>query len=431
MPVPCTTDDFLTLVRKSGVADAAALDDFAQRLTLESQPPRDPQQLASRMLREGLLTVLQATNLLRGKWRNFVICGKYKLLEHLGTGGMGKVYLCEHARMRRRVAIKILPPDRAEEAVSRVRFEREAEALAALNHPNIVRAHDIDYDDKLRLHFIVMEYVDGSSLQEIVKRGGPLPVLRACHYVRQAALGLKSAHDAGWFHRDIKPANLLLERSGLVKILDLGLTRSSNDDSNLTRQYSSSNTIGTADYVAPEQALNSQAADIRADIYSLGVTFYFLLTGRSPFRDGTVAQKLLYHQFHLPEPVKSFRPEVPDDLARIIDRMLAKNPDERHQTPAEVVEALDPWTETPIPPPPESEMPNLSRAARRAEPPTTPLPLAVRSTLREFQKPKSAAPTARSPAAGRRARLWKSLAAALLIAVAVAAIWVVWLGRST
>src|SRR5205809_450245 len=172
-------------------------------------------------------------------------------------------------------------------------------------------------------------------------------------------------------------------------MLELGLARFFSDaGDDLTQRLGAHRLIGTADYLAPEQAMNSHAADIRADIYSLGVTFYFLLTGRSPFKDGTIAQKLLYHQVQLPEPVRSFRPEVPDELVRIIDRMLAKDPAERYQTPADVVLALDPWTETPIPPPPESEMPNLSRAARRAEPATATLAVGVRSTLRE-QKPKS------------------------------------------
>src|SRR5207302_1260574 len=152
----------------------------------------------------------QAEHFLQGKWRNFTIAGKYKLLEHLGSGGMGSVYLCEHKSMRRRVAIKVLPPGKSDEESSIERFYREARAVAALDHPNIVRAHDIDNDGKM--HFLVMEYVDGSSLQSIVKRSGPLDVARAAHYIHQAALGLDHAHQAGLVHRDIKPANLLVDR---------------------------------------------------------------------------------------------------------------------------------------------------------------------------------------------------------------------------
>jgi serine/threonine protein kinase len=345
---------------------------------------------------------------------------------------MGQVLLCEHSRMRRRVAIKVLPPDRAEDEICLRRFYREAQAVGALNHPNIVHAHDVDQDPQSRLHFLVMEYVDGTSLQEIVTKGGPLPVLRACHYVRQAALGLQHAFEHGLVHRDIKPSNLLLERSGLVKILDLGLARFFDRDDNLTRQFATRNLIGTADYLAPEQALNSHAADIRSDLYSLGVTFYFLLAGRSPFRDGTIAQKLLFHQVQMPDPIQGHRPELPDDLARIIDRMLAKDPAERYQTPQDVVRALDPWTETPPPPPPESEMPHLSRAARRAEPPTTPIPLASRSTVR-VMKPSAQTPapvpTPQLPAP--RTWSWGAAMVALLFASALVGSWIGWVNRPT
>src|SRR5438067_8459320 len=299
MPPPRTTDDFLTLVRKSGVVEPGAVDDYVRRPDFD--PSRPPKKQATAMVRDGLLTVLQAGLLLKGKWRNFQICGKYKLLEHLGQGSMGQVFLCEHARMRRRVAIKVLPPEKAADPVSLQRFYREARAVAALDHPNIVRAHDVDHDGGL--HFLVMEYVDGSSLMEIVTKHGPLPVVRACHYVAQAADGLRHAHEAGLVHRDVKPANLLVDRAGVVRILDLGLVRFFRDGENLTGHHTGRNLLGTADYLAPEQALDSHRADIRSDIYSLGVTFFFLLTGRTPFRHGTVAEKLKYHQEHAPLPV--------------------------------------------------------------------------------------------------------------------------------
>jgi serine/threonine protein kinase len=238
-------------------------------------------------------------------------------------------------------------------------------------------------------------------------------------------LGLQHAFEAGWVHRDIKPGNLLLDRSGLVKILDLGLARYFHDGVNLTRHYGCRNLIGTADYLAPEQSMNSHAADIRADIYSLGVTFYFLLTGRSPFKDGTIAEKLLYHQVQVPQPVQSYRPEVPAELAHVIEKMLAKNPAVRYQVPSDVVEALDPWTETPIPPPPESEMPHLSRAARRAEPATMTLPQAQRSTRRE-KKPLAAPTAIGSVAPNRLVCAWESLLVVLVIGVLAVTAWVGW-----
>jgi eukaryotic-like serine/threonine-protein kinase len=408
MPAPCTANDFLSLVRKSGVVDAPAVAAMERRLA--AAPLLTPRLTANLMVREGTLTKLQASQLLRGKWRNFIIGGKYKLLEHIGSGGMGQVYLCEHTRMGRRVAIKILPPDKATESVCLERFFREARAAAALDHPNIVRAHDLDKDESgpEPLHFLVMEYVDGSSLQHIVGRFGPLPIPRACHYIAQTADGLQHAHEAGLVHRDVKPANLLLDRSGLVKILDLGLARfffDAGDD--LTQRLGAHYLIGTADYLAPEQADNSHNADIRADIYSLGVTFFFLLTGRSPFKEGTIAQKLLYHRVQQPDPVQKVRPDVPAEIARVIDRMLAKDPRNRFQEPFDVRLALDPWTAERIGLPPEAEMPQLSRAARRAEPPTAAIARNPGSTIHNRPAP-APAPLPTDPLAGRSSRpgLW-------------------------
>jgi len=372
MPAPATPHDFLVLIRRSNVCDRTALDEFEARHSHDPSP--DVSHLAKRMVREGILTILQANQLIRGKWRNFVLGGKYKLLEHLGTGGMGQVFLCEHLLMHRRVAVKILPPEKAADDHVLGRFKREAKAAAALNHPNIVRAHDFDCDTNFngRLYFLVMEYVDGSNLQEIVKRFGPLSIQRACHYVCQAARGLQFASDsAGLVHRDIKPANLLLDRSGLIKILDLGLARFLNDaDDDLTRQLGPRNVIGTVDYLAPEQVNDSHSADIRADVYSLGVTFFYLLTGRLPFKDGSIAQKLIWHQSRQPTDVRKYRGDVPEAIAHVIQKMLAKQPSDRYQQPIEIVTALNPWTSGPVAAPPESEMPRLSRAASRVEPTT-------------------------------------------------------------
>src|SRR5207302_3418110 len=174
-----------------------------QQLREQSALPDEPGALAEQMVRDGVLTTFQAEQVMLGKWKRFSI-GKYKVLERLGSGGMGLVFLCEHKLMRRRVAVKVLPNTKADDPSSLERFYREARAVAALDHPNIVRAYDIDQDEKL--HFLVMEYVDGASLQEIVKKSGPMDVIRSCHYIAQSALGLQHAHDAaGLVHRDIKP----------------------------------------------------------------------------------------------------------------------------------------------------------------------------------------------------------------------------------
>ena len=361
MPSPTTIDEFLELVRKSGVVDDKRLTTYLEKARAAQSLPAEPAKLAGLLVRDGVLTHFQAEQFLQGKWRRFTI-GKYKVLERLGAGGMGSVYLCEHKLMRRRVAVKVLPTAKAEDTSSLERFYREARAVAALDHPNIVRAYDIDQDDKL--HFLVMEHVDGSSLQDIIKKTGPMDVFRACHYIRQAALGLQHAHEtAGIVHRDIKPGNILVDRNGIVKILDMGLARFFHDEDDILTKKFEENVLGTADYLAPEQALDSHSVDIRADIYSLGATFYFCLTGRTPFAEGTVAQKLIWHQTRQPKPLRQLRPEVPEDVSAVIEKMMAKDANQRYQTPAAVADALAPWTQTPIPPPPENEMPQLSPAA--------------------------------------------------------------------
>ena len=361
MPSPSTVAEFLDLVRKSGVIDEKRLDAQLEKLRAASAMPTDPGKLAGLLVRDGVVTFFQAKQFMDGKWRRFTL-GKYKVLEQLGAGGMGSVYLCEHMMMRRRVAVKVLPATKADDPASLERFQREARAVAALDHPNIVRAYDIDQVEKL--HFLVMEYVDGASLQEIVKKTGPMDVTRAAHYIRQSALGLQHAHESGLVHRDIKPGNILVDRNGIVKVLDMGLARFFNDEEDvLTKKYDE-NVLGTADYLAPEQALDSHSVTIRADIYSLGATFYFCLTGRTPFSEGTVAQKLIWHQTRQPKPVRSLRPDVDEGVVAILERMMAKRAEDRYQTPQAVAEALAPWTQTAISPPPDAEMPHLSPAAR-------------------------------------------------------------------
>jgi serine/threonine protein kinase len=246
------------------------------------------------------------------------------------------------------------------------RFYREAKATAALDHPNIVRCHDADKDDKL--HYLVLEYVDGISMQQLVSQHGPLDPVRAAHYISQTAAGLQHAHEVGWVHRDIKPGNLLVDRQGVVKVLDLGLARILLDSRDqLTKQLDDKAVLGTADYLAPEQAMNSHEVDIRADIYSLGATFYFLLSGRPPYADGTVTQKLLWHQVKEPQHIREIRPEVQVALAGVLHRMMAKAPEQRYQTPLEVMDALMTWTQTPIPPPTEAELPQRSMAVQHLQ----------------------------------------------------------------
>jgi serine/threonine protein kinase len=366
MPAPTTNDELLDLVRKSGVQEEKKLDAMMEKLRASGSVPSEPSKLAGYLVLNGILTNFQAEQLMLGKWRRFHI-GKYRVLERLGSGGMASVFLCEHKLMRRRVAVKVLPTAKAEDPSSLERFYREARAVAALDHPNIVRAYDIDQDDNL--HFLVMEYVDGASLQEIGKKIGPLDVTRACQYIYQSAKGLQHAHEtAGLVHRDIKPGNILVDRNGVVKILDMGLARFFHDEEDILTKKYDENVLGTADYLAPEQAIDSHGVDIRADVYSLGATFYFCLTGKTPFSEGTVAQKLIWHQTRQPKPIRSIRPDVPQEVVAIVDKMMAKEPGQRYQTPREIMEALEPWMRTPVPPPPSEELPRLCAAAQGGPP---------------------------------------------------------------
>ena len=371
MPAPSTTDEYLALVAKSELIPAPRLEDFVARRRADNSLPADNVIKAAQFLiLDGLLTKYQAEQLLGGRWRNFIIGGKYKLLERLGKGGMALVFLCEHQVMKRLVALKILPSAHAGDKELLGRFHREARALSQLRHPNIVGAYDADRADKV--HFLVMEYVDGGDLDRFVQKGGPLGWERAAHYIRQAAQGLQHAHECGLVHRDIKPGNVLVDRSGTVKLLDLGLARifhESTDD--LTTGRDAKALLGTVDYLAPEQALNSHDVDIRADIYSLGATFYYILTGKGLFEDGTVAQKLSWHLHRPPVPLSDVRPDVPEGLIEVIETMLAKRPGDRYQAPEEVVEALEPWTRTPIAPPRPEELPQLSLAARSSGQPSS------------------------------------------------------------
>jgi serine/threonine protein kinase len=359
MPVVSTTEAFLETLSKSGVIDKKRLAAYLEELKADSGLPEKPKQLADRMLRDGLLSRLMAAQLLQGKAKGFLVNNKYKILELLGSGGMGRVYLCEHMLMHRLVALKTLPLDKTHNTSAIERFHREARAVASLNHPNIVRAYDLDRADKL--HFLVMEYVDGKSLHGIVTAHGPMDYRRAAHYIAQAAAGLQHAHEAGWVHRDIKPGNLLLDRQGVVRLLDMGLARFFHDKGDmLTRNFDENNVLGTADFLAPEQAMNCHDVDIRADIYSLGATFYYLLTAQPPFPEGNVTQKLMAHQVQQPKPIRDYRPDIPEELLEVVEKMMAKAKEDRYQIPAEVIEALSHWTATPIPPPAEQDMPKLA-----------------------------------------------------------------------
>lgn len=360
MPAPATVPEFLDLVRKSGLVPANKIDELLSRHVTTSNP-QSVDQAAAQLVRDAQLTYFQAKQIKFGRYKRFTIGSKYRLLELIGAGGMGAVYLCEHTLMKRLVALKVLPTEKLDDQSNLERFYREARAVAALDHPNIVRAYDIDQYDKL--HFLVMEYVDGHSLQEIVARYALEKKLfdpvRAAYYIAQAAIGMQHAHELGMVHRDIKPGNLLLDRTGVIKVLDMGLARFFNkQQDSVTEKYDDKCVLGTADYLAPEQAVTN-IVDVRADIYSLGGTFYFMLSGQTPFPDGTIAAKLVAHQTREPQTVESVRSDVPAGILAVLRKMMAKRPEDRYQQPYEVAEALAEWTEHAPASPPEREMPNL------------------------------------------------------------------------
>lgn len=335
-------DTFVDFVRRSDLVDK---DQLAKSLAalqdrLGAGAVEDPKTVARHLREAGLLSQWQCDKLLEGRHKGFFL-GKYKLLDHLGTGGMSAVYLAEHTRMHHRVAIKVLPTQRVHDSSYLERFYREARAAGSLNHPNIVRAHDVDNQEDT--HYLVMEFIQGLDLQKLVKRQGVLPFELAADYIRQAANGLAHAHKMGLIHRDIKPANLLVDEQGTVKVLDLGLARFADETQGSLTIAHDENVLGTADYLAPEQAINSHKVDTRVDIYSLGCTLYFVLTGHPPFPDGTLPQRLMKHQTTEPTSIAKERRGAPAELVAICQRMMAKSPEKRYQTATEVAEALGNW----------------------------------------------------------------------------------------
>lgn len=267
---------------------------------------------------------------------------RFRLIRELGRGGMGVVYLAEHRLMERQVAIKVISKSLVENPKAVERFQREVRAAAKLDHANIVRAYDAEQAGDL--HMLVMEYVEGLSLAQVLERRGPMLVADSCHYIRQAALALQHAHEQGMIHRDLKPQNLMLVAdSGAVKVLDFGLARLASERPQGEGLTAENAIMGTPEYLAPEQATDAGQADIRADIYSLGCTLYCLLTGRPPFVGQTAMLTILAHRDKEAAPPHELRSDVPAELSAVVVRMIAKNPAHRYQSPGEAAEALAPF----------------------------------------------------------------------------------------
>lgn len=332
-----SVETLVEVLRETGLLKPAQLEELQD---LKKRFPNH-HRLSCQLLGLGWLTYYQVDQLLERHGQDLML-GDYVLLDRLGQGGMGAVFKARHRSSGRVVALKFVPRQLASNTHILRRFQREMGAIAKLSHPNIVQALDAgEIDGRV---FLVMEFVEGIDLDRLVQKSGPLPVEESCDYIRQAALGLHSIHENGLVHRDVKPANLLLAHEGsVVKILDLGLVLmckvEGTDPASILTQEGSM--VGTADFLAPEQASNAHAVDCRADLYSLGCSFYYLLSSKTPFPDGTATQKVLKHRLDPPAPLDKLRPDVPRPVAAIVHRLMAKCPDDRYATAAEVVRHLD------------------------------------------------------------------------------------------
>lgn len=359
--MPLTIEQFTHRLTTSGLMSVDELREWYGKLPAGKRP-RDGEQLARELVKRKRLTAYQALEIYLNKGQSLVL-GNYVVLDKLGEGGMGTVLKAEHRRMKRIVALKVISPAAINARGALQRFEREVQAVAKLEHPNIVTAHDADLAGEI--HFLVMQFVDGDDLAEMVKQSGPLTVDRAVDCVLQAARGLEFAHQHGVIHRDVKPRNLLLSKEGVVKILDLGLARveeapNADRESTLT---STGAVMGTIDYMSPEQAEDTKTADERSDIYSLGCTLFYLLTGRSPYTGDTVMKRLLAHR-EAPMPSLLVELETRNREIRgatvvtldarlaaldgIFRKMIAKRPEDRQSSMAAVITDLQRCLTAPV-----------------------------------------------------------------------------------
>jgi hypothetical protein len=333
---------------------------------------------------------------------------RYRILRELGRGGMGVVYQARQTVMDRPVVIKVINQALLDNPNALERFRRETRAAAKLSHPNIVTAYDAEQAGDL--HMLVMEFVPGQSLAEVLHRKGPFAVAQACDCVRQAALGLQHAFEQGMVHRDIKPQNLMVTPHGQVKVLDFGLAKLASERRAGTGLTASGAYMGTPDYSAPEQATDARKADIRADVYSLGCTLYCLLAGRPPFQEETPVLAILAHLEKQPRPLPELRPDVPAALWAVVARLLAKDPGRRYQTPAEVARALAPFAraggkagQVPARVPPRSALPEREELRSQDTPRPPGLPKSAAALAPAKIAPGAAAPAARRRRPGGRA----------------------------
>jgi serine/threonine protein kinase/uncharacterized membrane protein len=406
----------------------------------------DSRALARELVDRSWLTAYQANQLLQRRGGELLL-GPYRLLDRLGEGGMGQVFKAYHVSMDRMVALKLIPRDRVSNPLAVSRFYQEVRAVAKLSHPNIVTAYDVGQVGET--HFLAMEYVDGIDLAKLVQQSGRLPIPKVCEYIRQAALGLQHAHEKGLIHRDIKPGNLIVARPNpdeppVIKILDFGLARIESESSQAERLTQLGNIVGTVDYIAPEQVVNARSANIRADIYSLGCSLFYLLTGQPPFPGETADDRLSARLAGKPESIRALRPEVPEGLAQVLGKMLARDPAKRFQAPAEVAAALEPFSKqgrvkagTPDsvsgkPVAGDEGSGKIVAAAKKRPPQATPNPFATREkadkTSHKRSSPSLVVAKPKAKAAGNKGltfglAIGGGVAAVLLVVVAGLGFW--------
>jgi serine/threonine-protein kinase len=325
-------------------------------------PESSGESLARALMAEGLLTAYQADQLLLGLSKGFFL-GPYRILEFLGQGGMAYIFKAVHTTMERVVALKVFRRDLYDSDQARALAQWESRVLAQLNHPNIVTIYDAN--QAKGVHFLALEYVAGPSLYDLARHQGPLPIGLVCELIRQAALALQHAHERGVVHRDIKPSNLLIgaqspnpvngptplpeaDAALVLKLFDFGLARPGNVKRYAAEEatalaLAAGGVCGTPDFISPEQGTDFRAVDIRSDLYSLGCTFYFALTGKFPYAGRTALEKLVQHMVAQPKPLEERRGDIPSAVAYLVRRLMSKNPAERFENPGELVASLSPW----------------------------------------------------------------------------------------
>ena len=336
-----TIDQFVKSLSDTGLMTQEEVTHFTQHLPPERQ--RDTMELAKELVRRQALTKLQAAAVIQQKTAR-ILFGSYVILERIAAGGMGLIYKARHKESGKVVALKLVNPAAMETPETLQRFQREVNAVTRLKHPNLVAAIDAAISDGV--WYLAMEFVQGRDFRALVSEKGKLPLNQAVNYIVQAARGLHHVHCHGIIHRDIKPSNLMLEYGGIVRVLDLGLARFQTD-SKVSLYVSERITqpgqmLGTAGYVAPEQIYDPHGADLRSDIYSLGCTLFFLLTGEAPYGDQTL-KALMGHQEGVIPLIREMRPDIPQSLDALFKRMLAKNPMDRPDSMRDVVRELEPF----------------------------------------------------------------------------------------